>query len=388
MKRFGVPILSLLLLMGCAARRSEAQFIGYVSPQTVQTTLASSVACNGGTQLYTTGITANFQNLGQTYHVAVVSLGANITSLQVAIFGLDNTGIATQISDTGYFQTNVPIVVIGYGYYPQVQIQVTCNSGGAYSLSYSGSSSAPSSSLGAQLQAQLIKSLAIGRAANANFSTTLITPFGNASGLLTFTSGGGAPSGSTLSVSCNLPSGAVPITGSPFPLNTGTNSQFFAIPQNPCPVTVVTFTSGGASASTYNLTYSFNSPGLNSYNADPCASSGIPKQSAFANITTATTTALVPVSNSASVFVCKIIFQLNSSTASTILFEQGTGVACAGTPAAKTATYTNGTVVSEAIDIGGGSATAFTAGPGNGVCAVTTVGTGPTIPVTITFVQQ
>ena len=122
--------------------------------------------------------------------------------------------------------------------------------------------------------------------------------------------------------------------------------------------------------------------------ADPCQNPSAAKQSAFANITTATTTALVPVSGTKQVFVCEVVAQLNSTTASTVLFEQGTGTACAGTPTAKTPTFTNSTIVSEVVDLGSGTGAAFTAAAGNGVCAVTTVGTSPTIPVFINFVQQ
>lgn len=121
---------------------------------------------------------------------------------------------------------------------------------------------------------------------------------------------------------------------------------------------------------------------------DPCETSSTAKITAFANITTATTTSLVAPSGTTRVFVCEIVAQLNSTTASTILFEQGTGAACATAPAAMTATYTNSTLVSEAIPLGAGNGTFLTTGPGGGFCAVTTVGTSPTIPVTITFVQQ
>ena len=121
---------------------------------------------------------------------------------------------------------------------------------------------------------------------------------------------------------------------------------------------------------------------------DPCETSSTAKLTVFANITTATTTALVAPSGSTRVFVCEALAQLNSTTASTILLEQGTGVACAGGPAPLTATYTNSTIVSEVLPLGAGNGTFLTTGAGNGVCAVTTVGTSPTIPVTITFVQQ
>jgi hypothetical protein len=125
--------------------------------------------------------------------------------------------------------------------------------------------------------------------------------------------------------------------------------------------------------------------------ADPCQASGVPKLHAFANITTATTTALVAVSGSTTVFVCEIDFELASTTsADTVLFEQGTGVACASSPVALTSTYTNSaaTFVDVFHHIGGGSSTNFKTAASNGLCAVSTVGSTPTISVDVEYVQQ
>jgi hypothetical protein len=132
------------------------------------------------------------------------------------------------------------------------------------------------------------------------------------------------------------------------------------------------------------------SPSLASSSGDPCANPNIVKSSAFANITTATTTALVAVSGTTSVYVCYVIVELNSTvSASTVLFEQGTGAACAGAPTALTATYANSTTnLNTVIPIGNGAATAIKTSAANGFCAVSTVGTTPTTPVTIIFVQM
>lgn len=122
---------------------------------------------------------------------------------------------------------------------------------------------------------------------------------------------------------------------------------------------------------------------------DPCQSSSIAKQHAFANITTATTTALVAVSGTLNIYICGIDVQMNSTTANTVLFEKGTGTACATGATAVTGTYTNATLVSEAIHLGfGGHGYLAPLGAGQGFCAVSTVGTGPTIVVDVTFVQQ
>jgi len=124
---------------------------------------------------------------------------------------------------------------------------------------------------------------------------------------------------------------------------------------------------------------------------DPCASSAIAKSHAFATITSATTTALVAVSGSTVVYVCEIDFEISgTTTGGTALFEQGTGAACAAAVVSKTATYTDaaGTVTDLFFKLGSGNSTFFLTTAANGVCAVTTVGSTPSIPVDITYVQQ
>jgi len=123
---------------------------------------------------------------------------------------------------------------------------------------------------------------------------------------------------------------------------------------------------------------------------DPCQSPGVAKQSTFANISTATTTALVPVSGSTSVYVCGYTATMVATVAAdTILFEQGTGATCAGSPTALTATFSSGIMTNGAAVLDYEmSSTAFKTAAANGLCAVTTVGTGPAIAVTIEYVQQ
>lgn len=130
-----------------------------------------------------------------------------------------------------------------------------------------------------------------------------------------------------------------------------------------------------------------------SVNTDPCLSSGIAKSNAFANIATATTTALVPVSGATAVYVCSIMLTMTGSTvaADTLLFEQGTGSTCAGAPTAISATYSTGIEASVLPFWMGlaGNGTILKAAASNGLCVVSTVATtAPAIAVTISYVQQ
>lgn len=127
----------------------------------------------------------------------------------------------------------------------------------------------------------------------------------------------------------------------------------------------------------------------NTSDTDPCSSGGIATTSAFVNITTATTTAIVPVSASTVVYVCAIAMSsVSTTTANTVIFEQGTGAACAGSPTSLTHTFNNGVANADSVVWGGGNRTLFKTAAANGLCAVTTVGSTPTIGITVTYIQK
>jgi hypothetical protein len=123
---------------------------------------------------------------------------------------------------------------------------------------------------------------------------------------------------------------------------------------------------------------------------DPCLNPSVLKSSAFANISTATTTALVTVSGTKAVYVCGFVLNMVATVAAdTLYFNYGTGAACAGSPTALTSTFSSGILTNGAVSLSSGAAgTIFTAPASNGLCAVTTVGTGPAISVTVSYVQQ
>ncbi len=124
--------------------------------------------------------------------------------------------------------------------------------------------------------------------------------------------------------------------------------------------------------------------------ADPCLDNQLVKQHAFANITTATTTSLVavPANPAQKIFVCSITVQIASTTtASTVLFESGTGAACSS-PTALTATYTSGNAGGNVPVQISASGDVFTVAVGSGLCAVSTVGSTPTTAVDVVFVLQ
>lgn len=126
---------------------------------------------------------------------------------------------------------------------------------------------------------------------------------------------------------------------------------------------------------------------------DPCQSSGVAKSSAKFDITSATTTALVAVSGTTSIYVCGFTFTISQviTTANTFVFEQGTGVACAGAPIALTGLFGAGGITAGAplvIAAGTGSGTIFKTAASNGLCALTAIGATGDFHGVLTYVQQ
>jgi len=127
-------------------------------------------------------------------------------------------------------------------------------------------------------------------------------------------------------------------------------------------------------------------------NTDPCQNPGTAKSSAAINITSATTTSLVAVSGSTTVYVCGFAVTIapSGTSADTILFEYGTGAACVGSPTALTGTFGNGDVTTAAPPVAiayGGAQTIFKSPASNGICALT-AGTTVNVQGVLTYVQQ
>lgn len=280
MKRFLFPILVLLLLTGCAARQSRAQFIGYTSPQTVQATLATNTACSGTTQSFTTGVTPGFRNLGQTQHYAFVTFTGTPTKAIASIQGLDVNNNATTISDAMQGQpVNSGItssVLVGLGYFPNIRISIICSAGASFSITYMGASATAFQPEGTQLTTLVDKTLFAGASAGSSDSSIpAVPPFGNLAGALVFNYvGGTGPTGSTLVVSCggSTSTSALGLSHAQqftYSLAQTASQQFFIVPSSACPNYQVSYNSGGASANTFNLEYFFTSvaqPEIYQYN--------------------------------------------------------------------------------------------------------------------------
>jgi len=245
-------------LFGCfPAQPAKAQFLGFTSPQSVQATLASNTACTGVAQIFTP------QNLGQTQHFIAIQAGT-ATFIRAEIDGIDTAGNVYRISDQLRASSSNGAnnsSVVGYGYYPKIQISVVC-SGGNFTLTYAGASASFGPIVGSYSLGRVDKEEASGAAANANLVDTIQTPYGNSQGELAFSYVATGPAGSTITVACQ---GTTQIGSvAAFVLNipaTGNITYVFPVPATTCPVAVVTYSSGGASATTFNMEYTFTQPG-------------------------------------------------------------------------------------------------------------------------------
>lgn len=124
--------------------------------------------------------------------------------------------------------------------------------------------------------------------------------------------------------------------------------------------------------------------------SDPCTSAA--KSSAAISVATATTTSLVAVSGSTTVYVCGFAMTIAPSavTAGTALFEYGTGATCTS-PTSLTGTFGNGDLTSTVgvapVIYGGGSQTVFKSASSAGIC-ILTAGNAVSVQGVLTYVQQ
>lgn len=357
--------------------------------QTVAATVANNATCTGSPQDFTTaqGI-SQFINIGQTSHLATAVSNASTFSMEID--GIDNLGNVFRLSDV---QVGVPssakggLVVSANGYMTNIQIAVTCTAGATFSVSYSRSfSPTPFNTAGSLLNA-VDKLPFQTAAAGTTVSTTFQSPTGSSSGTIIFQYAATGPAGSTITAQC-LSNAGVDLSLFTFTPATSTPAQLFTVNASTCPFVTLTYTAGGASATTFNLEYVFNSVGSQTVTADPCNSGATKLSAPIPSISTATTVQLVPLAAGKIIYPCTIAFTANASgTTGTAEFEYGTGASCGtGTTAVSGPLVFNNNLVP--FSVSGG--TQFNLPAGNAFCIVTTGVWGGTSGLGgwITYVQQ
>lgn len=310
MKKILLPLFAAVFF----AIPARAQFIGYVSPQTVQQSLASNVACSGAPQVFSA------INLGQTQHLFTVQANAT-TTLQAVIRGIDTNGVTQNISDTAVIAQNGGVVQAA-GYFPITQIVITCTpvSTGAFSIAYSGASATNPVPGGVFAQSQTLKQIWNGFSTSTPSTFTFNTPFGNEAGYISFLYASGAAASGTLAVTCKdllgdtLVSGAITLSLA----NVGT-IQTFQLPPIPCPQEALIFTPGSGTA-VINVLQSFN----------PAGSPTNITAGTYSHITGTTATAVKAVNG------ILVSLNVNTPAAGTISVFDLAGASCTGTPSTNT----------------------------------------------------
>jgi hypothetical protein len=372
-------LIASLVLIACPLI-SQAQFTGFSVPQPISTIpFPAGTACTSLPQV------ALVPNLGQTEHFMTVTT-SGVTAFRATVQGSHDGVTFNDISDVATTNGNL---VVGQGYFPVVQINVTCQAAsGTFGVRYSGEATAPAMQIAAMQSAQIDKTLFAGASAGTTATTQLIrTPFGTSGGALYFAySGGGGPTGSILNVSCSTLSNAVSVIVASFPLSsTGASTQFFTVPLLPCDFVSVTYNAGGASANTFTSSFVFNNQTITG--GDPCQGATAAKVGVAIN-TTGTQQLVTPLTGHL-VFVCGFNFTLASGAApvATAQFTTGTGATCGTGTINQTGTMTGVASSNISIDSGGGGYTIFKGATGQGLCLVTAQ-TTPSAQGVVTIIQQ
>ena len=125
--------------------------------------------------------------------------------------------------------------------------------------------------------------------------------------------------------------------------------------------------------------------------SDPCSDVSAIKSSVPINISSATTTQLVALSGTTTIYVCGFNATAGAGTNPSFQLEYGTGGTCATGPTALTGAMATGVTVSTTapgpIFYAGPDATVLKTPAGQGLCAVTG-GTTPNFQGYLTYVQQ
>lgn len=246
-----------LSIAGLASpEHARGQFLGYVSPQTVVQTLASTVSCTGSAQVFVTA------NLGQNQHAATIS-GNNARQLQMEIDGVDGSGNVTRISDVLDNAQLAPTAqtITGNGYFPIVRVKVTCSGAGSnFTVTYSGTSSTNPQAVGGYQVSQIDKAMFLGLPANATQTDNFQTPFGSSAGFVQFQYNTAGVAGSTITIICG--GNLLNSYSTTFNLaNVVGSVQSFQVPASPCTTLTLQYVSGGATAGTITAEYIFYVPG-------------------------------------------------------------------------------------------------------------------------------
>ena len=349
MLRKTILALAAFAALACGA---HAQFLGYVSPQTVNQQVFTNTSCASGLL-----VSSPLQNVGQSVHIVQSTLSFTNGDVQpvVEILGSADGVNYKIISDYGMGGTSS--ILVGYGVFAYIQVAITGGTTGCLAtLSYQGTSVSPQNNVGQSdvtaYQKYIFSGVSVG--SNQNSAQNILPPYGSSGGVLVI-NGGGFPSGSTISVTANSANNATQTTIATFSIENTNAPQTFVVPSVPTAQVNVYYVSGGASANTFNATYIFLKPGANDM--------PLCEKSYVINTASAGPTQIVAAVAGAQVRVCSI--SVGSGTAEGIDFQQGVGSNCGTGNSQLTGVYHLAANAPTTQSFPGGGLVAL---PGNAMC--------------------
>lgn len=234
---------------------AHAQQSVLIVPQQ-QNLTPSALTCTGSAQ------TLNVNNRNMTQHVIYVTPSASMTNLFAAVYGIDSSGNTIRISDQAQTANAGPVTLNASGYFPQIQVSITClPTSATFTATYSGSEATTPVYDGAALYTHYSKAMFIGASSTANHTASFNPPILNSAGTISFQYVGGSFSGSSIQANCYDSDGNI-LKAYTFTVASATIDQVFPVPQTPCTSMTVEYVSGGGSGGvTIDMSYQFYSAG-------------------------------------------------------------------------------------------------------------------------------
>lgn len=243
--KFVVSTLLLLSLMGCAPRRAQAQFIGFVGQQTTRQTALTGA---------TTPTTFLINDVSQNMHFLSYTKTGGTTAFDLRLEG-SNDGITFfPISDDAIDTFSTSGILYAVGWYSVVRVNLVSIAGGSVSAVYSGTSSTSSPPVGAYGQGFPSRKIVFNTVSEGSAQAVAVQPpFNSTLGYLVVVGSGPFPANSTLVVNGTVGNGNFYTIGN-YQLG-GSTTFTFPVPFYPASSVNITYSSGGASANTFSAYY-------------------------------------------------------------------------------------------------------------------------------------
>jgi hypothetical protein len=344
--------LAALLLIGCAARRSDAQDLGNVGLRTVQQKMLaaqSTPVVTPNTSNFpctpTNGNPCAFQNLGQTAHLLTYTTNGSCTTLDIRFEGSSDGvnffAISPDATDTPQNAISGATNAGGVnaiGSYAVVRLNLVAISGCTLSAFYSGTfATTPTNQQIVQQATPLRFIVTQNTTTSAAFSTiTIATPFGNSQGSIWLQCSAACASGGIIQVFASPADnglGTRQIVSTT--IGTVSTLQRFDVPAYATNRVNIALTPTGASANTWTIYYNFSStpqpsPALSITDGGLLSALAPPVFGAlacenFQPINTAASLQEISGTAGKQVYICSIQFVVSADN---VALVEGTGATC------------------------------------------------------------